>query len=138
MELLNALRRFSRLRRFEKAARQAEDQDFVSATLTLSAILESNAQSVSARLLFADVLLFQENFQEAFSEYCFAESSLQARASKFSQDDLRFLTAYIDFRKLAVRHCLGRFNFSAWKQVSGQIRKMEATPRLKRVFSLPE
>ena len=138
MEFLNFLQRFSRLRKFEKAARQVKDQDFVSATHSLNTILESNAQSVSARLLLADVLLFQEDFREAFSEYCLAENSLQARASRFSQGDVKFLTAYIDFRKLAVRHCLKKFDFSAWKQLSAQIREMEAAPRLKRVFSLPE
>jgi hypothetical protein len=130
--------RYSRLRKFSRATTYVNNQNFDAAKSVLNEILEQNKFSVPALILLADILLFQEMFPEAFAAYVDAKNMLETRDAKLSVNDRKFLTAYIDFRKLAVRHRLGSFDFSSWKIVADQIREMKAAPHLKRAFGLPE
>lgn len=138
MKAMRVVSRIVQRQRFEAAITFSEQKKFSAAKSKLVKMLKTNKNSVAALVLLADIELFQNNLESSFAYYLDAERMVSANAMNLSDNDRIFLTAYIDFRKLAIRHMLESFDFSSWRKVAAQIRELAASSHLKRAFTLPE
>lgn len=128
--------RYRKIRDFQSARLMIANHRFDHARRLLQAIIDKNPDSVAARVLWADSYLFEGNLDQAMVEYRCAADLIQS-IQGIDDRDRAFLSAYVNFRKLAIGKKRGVLEFSDWRSVAMQINEMPAHRVLKRNFALP-
>ena len=129
-------KRYFQIRDFNYAYSLVLGSKLEEAQIVLGHMLSNYPEGVSTRLLLADTYLFQHRSKDALLEYKSAALGVE-ESKNLTEYDYIFLSAYINFRKLAIGYNSGTQEFPDWQSVAEQINKLPARKRFKRCFSLP-
>lgn len=130
------IQRTLRLYRFRKAGSLAIKGKPRAAREILVKLTSARPDIPMYKALLGDTYLFEGELKEAADAYVDAQTALDSCVS-IPHDDRMFLSAYLNFRRLAVIHAAGEEEFKNWTQASTQINEMAASRVLKDVFLLP-
>ena len=119
-----------------RAQELARKGDFVKAKKIVRNLVSRYPQSVGFHLLLADIEMFSGDLVEALKQYKTAKKCVELEP-KLSKRNRRFLSAYANFRTIAVEsHRTGK-DWSEWREVAKAVEELDADKRFKRVFKLP-
>lgn len=99
-------------------------------------LIKKHPNSIGYNLLLADFMCFSAQRNSAYAQYALAQDLLAEK--EFSKQNKRFYNAYINFRKTALDFEKSGQTFDEWAELAKFVNELEADPRIKRKFRLPE
>lgn len=136
MKMVEMIKRTNRILALRRARALIHEGELSGALEIVDKLNADGPECNSCLILKADIFLFQGELKKSMHNYKLAAEKLNG-ADDLSQQDLRYLNAYINFRKLAIGDKSGKKPFSNWKMVAAKIETLPATKFWKEIFSLP-
>lgn len=131
LRLVSAVREYVKFRRAGEFVRRFK---FDAAADILDGLIEKSPETAAYHILRADVWLYQSELGAAMAVYDRAQELIPA--CRFSNEDRRFLNAYVNFRKMTIERELNGEIFPGWQGLAKTINDLPAKKMFKQALRL--
>lgn len=123
---------------FQKVSQLSSSGKYEEGLVLVKKVISEGSASIPFLIIYGDLLVQSNSIEAAIVPYRQAEELLKEENSTRSQEDKRFLTAYLNFKKNVFNGKLASFDGETKAELTRQINNLDATKYLKKAFKLPE